>query len=74
MSLVMNTSRSGERLLRERATRRQYRLLFAAGFPLFFVAALVLRVAGQAGSQSQLSLFSHAKALAGATIPMVFMG
>jgi hypothetical protein len=70
MSLVMNDTR----ISRERATRRQYRLLFAAGFPLFFVAALVLRVAGQAGTHGQLSLFSHAKALAGATIPMVFMG
>jgi len=70
MSLVMNESRH----LRERATRRQYRLMFVAGFPLFLIAALVLRVAGQAGSHTQLSLYTHAKALAGATIPMVFMG
>ena len=43
-------------------------------FPLFLIAALVLRVAGQAGTHTQLSLYTHAKALAGATIPMVFMG
>ena len=70
MSLVMTESRHS----RERATRRQYRLMFVAGFPLFLLGALVLRVAGQAGTHGQLSLFSHAKALAGATIPMVFMG
>ena len=70
MSLVMNESRHS----RERATRRQYRLMFLAGFPLFLVAAFSLRLAGQAGTHGQLSLYTHAKALAGATIPMVFMG
>ncbi len=70
MSLVMNESRHS----RERATRRQYRLMFLAGFPLFLVAAFALRLAGQAGTHGQLSLYTHAKALAGATIPMVFMG
>lgn len=74
MSLVLNTAGDRGRLARERSERRQYRLFYALAFPLCLGAALVARVAGIRPAGAQKSILGHAKALAGATVPMVFMG
>lgn len=59
---------------RDRAARRQYRVLYALAFPLCVSAALVARAAGHRTHGAPKSILGHAKALAGSTIPMVFMG
>ena len=59
---------------RDRAARRQYRTLYALAFPLCLGGALVARAIGHKPQGASKSIFGHAKALAGATIPMVFMG
>jgi hypothetical protein len=59
---------------RERAERRQYRIFYALAFPIGLGAALVSRAIGRRPSGAPKSILGHAKALAGATIPMLFMG
>jgi hypothetical protein len=59
---------------RERAERRQYRILYALAFPIGLGAALVSRAIGRRPLGAPKSILGHAKALAGATIPMLFMG
>lgn len=73
MSFVANAAVDNHHA-RERAERRQYRILYALAFPLFLGAALVARVTGQRSPGAPRSIPAHAKALAGAIIPMVFMG
>jgi hypothetical protein len=74
MSMVLNDSEHVGRLARERSERRQYRMFYALAFPLCFGAALVSRIIGQRQAGTPKSILRHAKALAGATVPMVFMG
>jgi hypothetical protein len=59
---------------RERAERRQYRIFYALAFPISLGAALVSRAIGRRPHGAPKSILGHAKALAGATIPIVFMG
>jgi hypothetical protein len=73
MSLVLNGSESHGRA-RDRAEHRQYRILYTLSFPLFLAVAIVARLTKPRGEGARRSIFVHAKALAGATIPMVFMG
>jgi hypothetical protein len=74
MSFIANASGYQARHARDRAARRQYRILYALAFPLCLGAALVARAIGHGPHGAPKSILVHAKALAGATIPMVFMG
>lgn len=51
---------------------REYKVIYAMTFPLFFAAATLRRVS--ASSTRRLSLLDEARELASATIPMAFMG
>jgi hypothetical protein len=62
---------------RPRVTRdsREYKIIYVFTFPLFLAAALVGRVSGSQGANTdRRSIFGEANELASATIPMAFMG
>ncbi len=58
--------------------QQEYRLLFAATFGIFLVAALVIRIvrsiAGGAEASSGTSLFAEAKATGYSALAFAFMG
>ncbi|MEY3508898.1 MAG: hypothetical protein RLZ21_654 [Pseudomonadota bacterium] len=73
------TLRSAAPLQRKRShvTRdsREYKIIYVFTFPLFVAAALVGRLTGAQGANTnRRSIFGEANELASATIPMAFMG
>jgi len=74
MMSFIHTAGFEARHARERAARRQYRILYALAFPLCVGGALVARAVRHGPQGASKSILGHAKALAGATIPMIFMG
>jgi hypothetical protein len=71
----VHTSHSDE-VSRSRSRRcsREYRTIYVLTFPLFFVAACIARLTGQASHTGERSVYGEAKKLASASIPMAFMG
>jgi hypothetical protein len=54
---------------------REYKIIYVFTFPLFLAAALVGRLTGAQGANTnRRSIFGEANELASATIPMAFMG
>jgi hypothetical protein len=74
MSFILHATGYQAHHARDRAARRQYRILHALAFPLCLGAALVARAIGQRPHGAPKSILGHASALAGSIVPMVFMG
>jgi hypothetical protein len=71
----IHSSHSDEvRRTRTKRSSREYRIIYALTFPLFFVAACITRVTGHAKNTGERSVYGEAKKLASASIPMAFMG
>lgn len=76
MAVVMSASGGGGLPSRARQQEAwEYRLLFAACFPVFLTAAVAARLLpGQRRGRYRLSILGEARAAANTLIPYAFMG
>ncbi|MEM7670398.1 MAG: hypothetical protein AAF317_14870 [Pseudomonadota bacterium] len=72
MTTLAKSGPNGTRLAQQK--QRDYRIMLTVGFPLFVIAAFVMRFGAERSlDERNLSLFGEARALANTVIPFAFM-